>query len=373
MLGKILFWDEQVGQLDTMACGTCHRAEAGGSDPRTSTLAAARLPGFDKKLDTNPGPLSDDLRVAVGMPVCSQAGVIDGTQPIQTTTRKPPTYLDAMFADQIFWDGRAGYCKKLTADAGTKIDSALGGCFYDPDLPADAPPLIIDQFDSSADRIAGGALEAQAIGPPVNSHEMACANRSWSDIAAKLKTVTPLAKARVIPDDMKAFIANHGSNYPQMFSFVYGNQPGSKVNAGDPDNVINTRRIVYAIASHERRLNSNQTPWDRWNAGDDSALTARQVQGFTLFMGKAQCNRCHAPPLFTDLTFHFIGFHEPFWDLGREAIVVPDQASLAGKMKTPTLRNVGLREPGGLLHSGDGPGHDLPTVLGLYNAGRTRR
>ncbi len=370
MLGKILFWEEQMGQLDTMACGTCHRAEAGGSDPRAAILPAAHLPGYDGILDPNPGPLSDDLRVAVGMPVCSQAGVIDTSQPVQTTTRKPPSYLDAMFADQVFWDGRAGYCKKLSADAGQRIDSAVGGCFYDPDLPADAPPLIVDEQDPVSGRIAGGALEAQAIGPPVNSHEMACANRSWADIAAKLATVTPLAKARAIPQDMLAFLAQHGPTYPDLFQFVYGNQSGTKVHpATDADNVINTRRVVFAITTHERRLISNQTPWDLWNAGDDSAMTPRQVEGFEVFMGKAQCNRCHSPPLFTDLTFHYIGFHEPFWDTGREAIVVPDDHTLEGKMKTPTLRNVGLREAGGLLHSGEGPGHDLPTVLSLYEQG----
>jgi hypothetical protein len=36
------------------------------------------------------------------------------------------------------------------------------------------------------------------------------------------------------------------------------------------------------------------------------------------------------------------------------------------------LRNVALREPGGLLHQGDGPGHSLETVLALYNEGGRR-
>ena len=35
VLGKILFWDEQLSSDDTVACGTCHRpATAGGADPR---------------------------------------------------------------------------------------------------------------------------------------------------------------------------------------------------------------------------------------------------------------------------------------------------------------------------------------------------
>ena len=42
VLGKILFWDEQLSSDDTMACGTCHLPEANGADPRFGTH-----PGFD--------------------------------------------------------------------------------------------------------------------------------------------------------------------------------------------------------------------------------------------------------------------------------------------------------------------------------------
>ena len=34
VLGKILFWEEQLSSDNTMACGTCHRPEQGGTDPR---------------------------------------------------------------------------------------------------------------------------------------------------------------------------------------------------------------------------------------------------------------------------------------------------------------------------------------------------
>ena len=40
-----------------------------------------------------------------------------------------------------------------------------------------------------------------------------------------------------------------------------------------------------------------------------------------------------------------------------------------GKVKTPSLRNVGLREAGGLLHSGVGNGVSLQTVITAYNKG----
>jgi cytochrome c peroxidase len=47
-LGKALFWDEQLSSSRTVACGTCHRAETGGSDPRSvSGAGAATAPGPD--------------------------------------------------------------------------------------------------------------------------------------------------------------------------------------------------------------------------------------------------------------------------------------------------------------------------------------
>ena len=42
LLGKALFWDEQLSSDNTMACGTCHRPGAGGADPRLG-----RHPGPD--------------------------------------------------------------------------------------------------------------------------------------------------------------------------------------------------------------------------------------------------------------------------------------------------------------------------------------
>ena len=44
VLGKILFWDEQLSSDDTVACGSCHRPGAGGADPRAG-LHPGREPG----------------------------------------------------------------------------------------------------------------------------------------------------------------------------------------------------------------------------------------------------------------------------------------------------------------------------------------
>src|SRR5262249_45291955 len=125
--------------------------------------------------------------------------------------------------------------------------------------------------------------------------------------------------------------------------------------------------ILFAIATYERQLRSNETPWDRFNMGLADALTPDQQAGLALFNVKARCAVCHAPPLFTDKKFHNIGAQVPELDPGRSSIS-GDTADV-GKMKTPSLRNVGLRAAGGLLHFGTGSGATLRSVLGVYRQG----
>src|SRR5262249_4296766 len=132
-------------------------------------------------------------------------------------------------------------------------------------------------------------------------------------------------------------------------------------------------RIAMALATHERTLISNQTPYDKDLTGDANALTAAQKHGRDVFFGKALCARCHQAPsfgftgpagnLFANLGFETdagIGF-----DRGR--MEATDAGTDIGLFRTVTLRNVGLREPAGLLHGGTGSGADLPTLIGNYN------
>ncbi len=323
MLGKVLFWEEQIGSDDTVACGTCHRAASGGADGRPANPASVKHPGIDGILGN-----ADDINGAQGIARCDNTGApkadpVFGNM-VQVTKRRAPSYLDAMFFPEIFWDGRA-----------TSV-------FVDPDTGSNAI-------------LSGGALESQAVGPPLSDVEMACEGRTWPDIHAKLQTVTPLAFATNIPTAMQNFIA--GKSYPDLFNDVYGTTE------------INTMLIAFAIATHERTLTSDDTPWDRWNAGDSSAMTADQIQGFRLFddPAKGNCTVCHRPPEFSDRLFHNIGFHA-FNALDQGRMEFSAQAADNGKFKTPTLRNVGLREDAGLLHDGIAPhGGDLQAVMDAYN------
>src|SRR5918994_3697577 len=99
VLGKILFWDEQLSSDGSVACGTCHRPSAGGGDPR-----AGRHPGIDK------GTI-DDVMGSPGIAALDRNGraqpsTLFGTGP-QVTPRLSPPNFTALWADELFWDGRA--------------------------------------------------------------------------------------------------------------------------------------------------------------------------------------------------------------------------------------------------------------------------
>ena len=97
-LGKVLFWDEQLSSSRTAACGTCHRAENGGSDPRSQLgVAASTNPGPDGVLGTD-----DDVTGSPGVPLANADGSYAlaasfGIEP-QVTTRHTPSHINSGYA-----------------------------------------------------------------------------------------------------------------------------------------------------------------------------------------------------------------------------------------------------------------------------------
>jgi cytochrome c peroxidase len=84
---------------------------------------------------------------------------------------------------------------------------------------------------------------------------MASDGRTWADVTNKLAVVTPLARAANIPADMVAALIQSPS-YPELFADAFG------------DTDITPNRIGMAIATYERTLVPDDTPWDRFMAGD---------------------------------------------------------------------------------------------------------
>jgi cytochrome c peroxidase len=307
VLGKVLFWDEQLSSNDTIACGTCHRPEFGGADPRTG-----RNPGTDKgTIDDvigSPGIVSLDAR---GEP---RVHPVFGTSP-QVTKRTAPSIFGALWADEVFWDGRAG---SKFADPLTR-------------------KVLIDR---------GGALENQVIATVMNDGEMAKQERTWRDVTDKLARVTPLALATDLPPDVAAVLKSR-STYPALFASAFG------------DPAITPARIAFAIATYERTLVSDQTAWDRYEAGEPTALSERALYGWRA-MQAYHCVSCHTPPLFTNNQFFEIGVRRAQYDFGRELVTHDPQD--AGDMKVPSLRNAALLPR--FMHTGQYG--NLGAAIGFY-------
>jgi len=132
---------------------------------------------------------------------------------------------------------------------------------------------------------------------------------------------------------------------------------------GTPE--ITMPRVAQAIASYERRVLTGNSPFDRYQAGDKSAMSAAAVRGMAIFNDKGNCDTCHAGFNFTDESYHNLGVGmaatKP--DLGRYEITKQDVDR--GAFKTPTLRNV--TETGPYMH--DGSERTLREVLVFYNQG----
>ena len=125
------------------------------------------------------------------------------------------------------------------------------------------------------------------------------------------------------------------------------------------DSEPNRDRAAEALAAYVRSLVLGNSPWDRYEAGDASAVTADAIAGAAIFNQRAGCATCHAPPLYTDLLFHNLGLPQnpETPDLGRGGHT--GKASDNGAFKTPGLRGVSRTSP--YFH--DGSAATLSQVL----------
>jgi len=113
-----------------------------------------------------------------------------------------------------------------------------------------------------------------------------------------------------------------------------------KVFGGD----ATAENIMQAISAYERTLIGGNTPFDRWQAGDQSAVGEDAKRGYEVFK-TAKCTNCHDGALVTDQQYHNvgIGMDQPEPDLGRSKITNNPQET--GAFKTPTLRDIAKTAP----------------------------
>jgi cytochrome c peroxidase len=257
VLGKALFWDQQVGS-DGQACASCHFHA--GADPRisnqlnpgfldltssasgdttfgsnrsdTGEVEAGQLPSgrasapnvalvsadfpFHQLADETD---RDSAVVTDNNDVVGSAGVFaavfsrveaDGTERCgtrdadvfhvgglaarQVEPRNTPSTINAVFNRRQFWDGRAN-----------NLFNGVG-VFGLRDIAGDPNLRLIIQGESGAPELGyllleNASLASQAVGPPLNSIEMSCAGRTFPDLGRKLLARAPLAFQAVDPDD----------------------------------------------------------------------------------------------------------------------------------------------------------------------------
>ena len=146
---------------------------------------------------------------------------------------------------------------------------------------------------------------------------------------------------------------------------IQGYAPGFQAAFGSPG--VNADRVAMAIATYERTVLAGASPYDRYQAGDKTALSESAVRGMNLFTDaqKANCVTCHAGFNFTDESYHNlgVGMDKPNPDWGRFVVTKNDFDK--GAFKTPTLRNVTQSSP--YMH--DGGETTLLEVVNFYDKG----
>ncbi|MBC8287403.1 MAG: cytochrome-c peroxidase [Nitrospinae bacterium] len=174
------------------------------------------------------------------------------------------------------------------------------------------------------------SLEDQAKGPIAASVEM---NQDYDELVRELKALP---------------------GYVSRFDKVFGK------------NTLTIDNIAKAIATFERSVISKNAPYDKYWAGNKSAMSASAVNGMNLFFGKAKCVICHNGPVFTDSGFHNIGVKPagPLKvDLGRYNESKDDFDK--GAFKTPGLRDITKSAP--YMHNGSEA--TLQDVIEFYDRG----
>ena len=298
-LGQLLFYDPVLSGNRNISCGTCHSPSLGTGDGLSLGIGEG---GTGVGPERSPGTGGNRIRKRI--------------------PRNAPGLwnLGARSVTVLFHDGRVS------------LSGLYGNGFNTP-----AEEWLPDGLDS--------VLAAQALFPLASQFEMA-GDPKENEVAGaaydRIDNVWPILakRVRIIPE------------YGQLFVDAFDD-------VATPSDVTIVH-IANALAAFQGfEWMSYDSPFDRWLAGDEEALDARQLAGLRLFYGKAGCAACHAGKLFTDQDFHALALphfgpgrtrrHDPYVrDVGRMGI--SDRLEDAYRFRTPSLRNVALTAPYG--HNG---------------------
>jgi cytochrome c peroxidase len=330
----------------------------------------------DPSLSENEGGARVDAIVREVRELAAASGI--GPLPATPRIRQPLVLLGRLLAfDPILSGGRDISCMTCHVPAfatgdGKSLAVGQGGVGLGPDrshpkgvfIPRNAPPL----FNLAAMRALfwDGRVEVNSreFRTPAGGQitpEMARVFEFGATSALALFPVTNRAEMRgltgnelaTIPDDSVTAIwtglmARLGSvpEYRALFEAAY---PGTSF---DQMTFAHASNAIGAFFVEDLTLTN--APWDRFVAGDDQALTPKQLEGAKTFLG-LRCVQCHNGPTFSDQDFHNVAVAQVgpgqgngpsgFDDFGRMN-VSGDEADRY-RFRTTPLRNVELTGPYG--------------------------
>lgn len=159
------------------------------------------------------------------------------------------------------------------------------------------------------------------------------------------------------------------SRYPALFASAF---PGEQ-------KPIQFTTVIASLAAYVRTLESRNSAYDRYEAGDLAAMSASAKMGRDLFFSsRLNCVSCHQPPDFTiatrsrrtDSIYVNIGLYSvggksiyPNGDNGLRSLSALDSDD--GRFRIPSLRNATLTAP--YFH--DGSVASLEEVIDIYSSG----
>ena len=306
-LGRLLFYDKILSGNRNISCGTCHHHDLDGTDRLSLGIGEG---GAGLGPERTAGTGADRIR--------------------QRIPRNSPALwnLGHRTIEALFHDGRLSV-------SGSHVSGFVS--------PAG------EWLPQGLDHI----VAAQALFPVSSEHEMA-GNEAENEVTAAFRERVD-AGWPFLADRVRRIPA-----YGEMFAIAFDH-----VETPDDVTIVEIGNAIGAfIVSEWRNFDS---PFDRYLAGDGTALGAAEVRGMELFFGDAGCSVCHAGPLLSDQGFHALGLpafgpgrsNEPDAvprDIGRMAET--DRPEDAYGFRTPMLRNVALSAPYG--HNGA-----YPTLEGI--------
>jgi len=317
-LGQALFFDRILSGNKDIACATCHH-------PLLATGDALAL-----SVGTGATPLG-----AVGSFREMGAGR-------EFVPRNAPEIFNrgSMHWRSQFWDSRI---EKTTR----KFDTPAGAI-----LP----------------RGFRNVLEAQAMFPVTSRDEMR------GSLEDALDSRNELAALGNTPDDFPAIWDALMARLEEIQGYRIMFEAAFKKPIGQ----LGFQHAARAIAAFEAEaFGYDDSPFDNYLRGDNSALRPKEKRGAILFFGKANCAECHTGTLLTDQEHYNIGVPQlgpgkapfPGLDVGRFTETLDPQDRY--RFRTPPLRNV--TETGPWMHNGafnsleDAVRHHLNPVRSLLH------